>query len=89
MSGTITISSSYGADGAPIGRELAQRLDIEFYDRAIPVRVARELAVDPEEALARDWYAPGKMERVLMALASVSFPFESEAQREFYGDRCV
>jgi cytidylate kinase len=86
MPGTITISSSYGADGDPIGREIAQRLGVEFFDRAIPVTVARELAVDPEEALAKDWYAPGRMERVLMALASVSFPFESDAQREFYGD---
>ena len=69
---TIALSSSYGADGAQIGRSVADALGVQFFDRAIPVAVARELAVDVEQAIANDWRAPGRMERVLSALASVS-----------------
>jgi cytidylate kinase len=75
MSGTITISASYGTEGAVIGRQIAQLLGIEFFDRAIPVAVAQKLEVDPEEAIAKDWLAPGRMERVLAALADTSIPF--------------
>lgn len=83
--GTITISSSYGADGALIGREVAHRLGIPFYDRAIPVAVARNLAIGTDEAFAQDWRAPGRMERVLAALASVSMPFvEVGAQSQLF-----
>ena len=74
MAGTITISSSYGALGDPIGREVARRLGVEFFDRLIPIAVARELAVEPEEAIAKDWQAPGRMDRMLAALASISIP---------------
>lgn len=72
MAGTIAISSSYGALGDPIGREVARQLGVEFFDRLIPIAVARELAVEPEEAIAKDWQAPGRMARVLAALASIS-----------------
>jgi cytidylate kinase len=75
MAGTITISASYGAEGAPIGREIAQLLGVEFFDRAIPVAVAQKLAVEPEEAISKDWHAPKRMERVLAALASTSMPY--------------
>ena len=72
MVNTIAISSSYGADGAQIGRAVADRLQVDFFDRAIPVAVARDLMVGVDEALANDWRAPGRMQRVLAALASVS-----------------
>ena len=72
---TIALSSSYGSDGALIGRDVARRLGLEFFDRAIPVAVARRLAIDPQEAMDNDWRAPGRMERVLAALASASMPF--------------
>ena len=75
MTGTITISSSYGSEGALIGREVAQRLGVTFFDRAIPVAVARELSVDTETALEQDWHAPGRVERFLSAMAAVSMPY--------------
>jgi len=75
MAGTITISSSYGANGDGIGREVAQRLGLQFFDRAIPVAVARELAIEPDEAIAKDWKAPGRMERVLSAMMTGSTQF--------------
>ena len=75
MAGTITISSSYGASGDRVGHEVARRLGIHFYDRAIPVAVARELAIDPGEAIAKDWRAPSRMERFLRAMTTSSPEF--------------
>jgi cytidylate kinase len=75
MSGTITISSSYGANGDSVGHAIAERLGVQFFDRAIPVAVARQLAVEPDEAIAKDWHAPGRMERVLSAMMSSSTQF--------------
>ena len=87
MSGTITISSSYGANGDPVGHEVARRLGVEFYDRAIPVAVARELSIEPDEAIAKDWRAPGRMERVLAAMVSSSTQFVvTDAQAEQYSN---
>ncbi len=75
MRGTVTISSSYGSNGDSVGREVAERMGLRFYDRAIPVAVAHELAVDPEEAIAKDWRVPGRMERILSALGGSSLDF--------------
>ena len=87
MAGTITISSSYGADGDALGREVAQRLGVQFFDRAIPVAVARTLAVDPDEAIAKDWRAPGRIERVLTAMMSSSTQFGLlDGQAEIYSN---
>jgi len=72
--GTITISASFGAGGSSIGPAVAERLGLKFYDRAIPVAVASELHMDQEDAIALDAKAPGRLERVLSALANVSLP---------------
>lgn len=50
MTSLVTISGAYGAGGSRVGRELAERLGVPFLDRAIPARVAEELAVPIEEA---------------------------------------
>ena len=50
----VTISASYGAGGSRIGPALAQRLGVEFLDRAIPTRVADRLHVPLDDALAHD-----------------------------------
>ena len=50
----VTISASYGAGGSQIGPALAQRLGVEFLDRAIPTRVADRLEVPLDDALAHD-----------------------------------
>ncbi len=50
----VTISASYGAGGSQIGPALAQRLGVEFLDRAIPTRVADRLQVPLDDALAHD-----------------------------------
>jgi cytidylate kinase len=50
----VTISASYGAGGSRVGPALAERLGVEFLDRAIPTRVADRLAVPLDDALAHD-----------------------------------
>lgn len=44
----ITLSREYGAGGHSIGREVAKRLGIEFYDKDIIRGVAEEMGVDYE-----------------------------------------
>ncbi len=48
----VTISAAYGAGGGFVGPRVAERLDVRFWDRAIPASVAAELAERPEEVLA-------------------------------------
>ena len=50
----VTISAAYGAGGSRIGPAVAQRLGVEFLDRAIPTRVAERLKVPLDDALAHD-----------------------------------
>ena len=50
----VTISAAYGAGGSRIGPAVAERLGVEFLDRAIPTRVADRLKVPLDEALAHD-----------------------------------
>jgi cytidylate kinase len=50
----VTLSASYGAGGSQVGPALAERLGVDFLDRAIPARVAERLAVSLDAALAHD-----------------------------------
>jgi cytidylate kinase len=50
----VTLSASYGAGGSRVGPALAERLGVDFLDRAIPARVAERLAVSLDAALAHD-----------------------------------
>jgi cytidylate kinase len=83
MARTIAISSTYGSGGEAIGREVAARLGTQFFDRAIPIEVARELAVELKDAFEYDWNAPGRIDRVLDALGSVAMPYAMEAGVNF------
>lgn len=79
MPGAVTISASYGAAGAPVGRAVADRFGLEFFDRAIPMEVARLLSVDAQEALTRDERPPGLVDRLLSALANAATPIGADA----------
>lgn len=80
--GTVTISASYGAGGTRVGTEVARRLGLDFFDRAIPVAVAKRLAVTAEEAQEHDERPPGLLDRLLSALANVSVPVGPEPSRD-------
>ena len=62
----VAISASFGAGGSRVGPALAERLGVPFLDRAIPLRVAAQLDVEPEVAAARDGQpGSGRMEQLL------------------------
>lgn len=48
----ITISREYGSGGSLIGKELAKRLGVEFYDKEILAMLAKESGLS-EETIAR------------------------------------
>ena len=47
----MTIAALYGAGGSTVGPRVAERLGVQFLDRAIPTSVARRAGV-PEQAVA-------------------------------------
>ncbi len=65
----ITLSAPYGAGGSQVGPALAERLGVEFIDRAIPAGVAEHLSVPLTEALARDEVAATGIASFLQQLA--------------------
>lgn len=50
----IALSAAYGAGGSRVGPALAERFDVPFLDRAIPVAVAEHLKVPVDDAMAND-----------------------------------
>jgi hypothetical protein len=75
----VTISAPFGTGGGVIGPATAERLGVPFLDRAIPLAVAKTLAVPVDDALARDERAETRLGRVLSALAASGVAFGSDA----------
>jgi cytidylate kinase len=67
----VTLSASYGAGGSEVGPRVAERLGIEFVDRAIPTDVAERLAVPLREAIGRDEAIGGWFARALLSFGQV------------------
>jgi cytidylate kinase len=67
----VTLSASYGAGGSEVGPQVAERLGIEFVDRAIPTDVAERLAVPLREAVERDEAIGGWFARALLSFGQV------------------
>ena len=78
----IALSASYGAGGSVVGPRVAQRLGVPFVDRAIPTKVAEQLAVPLSHALAHDENIGGVFERMLKHLAPLSGAYASGAATE-------
>jgi cytidylate kinase len=70
----ITISAAFGAGGSVVARAVAERLDLPFLDRAIPLAVARSLSVPVDEALDRDERRPSLLDRIVNSLAAAAAP---------------
>ncbi len=66
----IALSASYGAGGDIVGPALAERLGVPLLDRAIPIKVAEHLRVEPDEAAAVEDDAPGWLERMMRGFAT-------------------
>ena len=74
----VTVSAAYGAGGALVGPQLADRLGVPFLDRAIPSEVAERLAIPLEEAAARDDSVGGLLSRVALRLAPIGLACGAE-----------
>ena len=74
----VTVSASYGAGGALVGPQLAERLGVPFLDRAIPSEVAQRLAIPLDEAAARDDSIGSLLTRVALRLAPIGLAFGAE-----------
>jgi hypothetical protein len=62
----VALSASYGAAGGLVGTALADRLDVPFLDRAIPMAVATRLRVPFDYVDAHDdTGSVGRLERLL------------------------
>lgn len=56
----ITISREYGAGGRPVGRMIAERLGIPFYDKKLVEQVAEESGFAPKFIEEHGEHAPSK-----------------------------
>jgi cytidylate kinase len=70
----ITISRQFGAAGAPIGRQLAERFGAEFLDRAIVDQAALRAGIPEQELETYDERLPTTWQRVASALAAAPEP---------------
>lgn len=85
----VTLSAPYGAGGSIVGPRLAERLGVQFVDRAIPREVAQRLAVPLEEAVRRDEAVGGVLERLvrMLAPAGVVYGARPVVEPEIVGER--
>jgi hypothetical protein len=72
--GSVTISASYGSQGDRIGRAVAERLELQFLDRAIPNAVARQLHLSEEDVQSLDERVPGRWERIFGSIGELDPP---------------
>ena len=67
----VTVAAKYGAGGSVVGPQVAERLGVEFLDRAIPAAVARRMGL-PETAVASyDEQPRSRMGRLVGSLSWV------------------
>ncbi len=69
MATVVTLSASFGAGGSIVGPLVAERLGLPFLDRAIPVAVAKALAVPMADVVAHDGRRAPSLGRTLANLA--------------------
>jgi hypothetical protein len=63
----VTLSAPYGAGGSQVGPAVAERLGVQFLDRAIPTGVAERLAVPLRDAIERDEAVGSWLTRALLS----------------------
>jgi cytidylate kinase len=93
MASVVTLSASFGAGGSVVGPQVAERLDLPFLDRAIPVAVAEALAVPMSEVMAHDERRTSGFGRLFASLARAAALPDTEfgtvpsAARATFGDQ--
>jgi cytidylate kinase len=74
----VTLAALYGAGGSVVGRRVAERLGVEFLDRAIPASVAKEMSLPETAVAAYDEQPRSGMSRLVERLARVPDPSGNE-----------
>ena len=78
----VTIAALYGAGGSRIGPRVAERLGVQFLDRAIPSTVARRAGVSEQAVAELDERPQSRGQRLLSVLARASPPSGASGQVE-------
>lgn len=85
----VTIAGKYGAGGHIIGPRVAERLGVQFLDRAIPDAIARQMGI-PESSVESDDEQPhSRAHWLLEALAQASLPTTGESAGQLRMDERV
>ena len=82
LGAVVTIAALYGAGGARIGPRVAERLGVQFLDRAIPSAVARRAGLSEEAIADVDDSPQSRSRRLLAKLARASPPSGASGQVE-------
>lgn len=78
----VTIAALYGAGGSRIGPVVAERLGVQFLDRAIPSTVARRAGISEQAIADVDETPQSRGQRLLAVLARASPPSGASGQVE-------
>ena len=76
----VTVAALYGAGGSVVGPRVAERLGVEFLDRAIPASVAGRMGVPEEVVTDYEEQPRSRMERLIANLARVPSAIPSGAE---------
>lgn len=69
----ITVSREFGSGGRTIGKTVAQRLNIPYYDKELVKQVALESGFDPKFIEEQGEFAPSR-NRFAYAFLAAAFP---------------
>jgi cytidylate kinase len=82
VSRVVTLAALYGAGGSVVGPRVAERLGVEFLDRAIPSSVAKRAGLTESAVADADDEPRSRWNRLLEALGRASPPSGASAQVE-------
>lgn len=68
----VTLAALHGAGGSVVGPQVAERLGVEFFDRAIPSAIAERTGLAEEALAAVDDGPRGPVDRLVSSLARVA-----------------
>lgn len=86
----VTIASKYGAGGHLIGPRVAERLGVQYLDRAIPDAIARQMGISESAVESADEQPHSRISQLLGVLAQVPLPTTGEpAGQQQIDDRAM
>jgi cytidylate kinase len=83
----VTLAALYGAGGSVVGPQVAERLGVPFFDRAIPEAVAARTGLSSDAVASVDEAPRRGMDRLLSSLGRASVPTGTPAGAGEHLDR--